>query len=91
MSNGAVMKVQLKGEFTVRKAGKYSGNFLKLSEKVDELTIDLSQVSEVDSAAIQLLFSVKKEFHNRGIPLTFIPTSAMLETAEILGFPDFLH
>ncbi len=50
----------LHGEFTIRHVARLKGEFLSYAEQYKGIALDLSGVSEIDSAGFQLLLLLKK-------------------------------
>lgn len=50
---------KLKGAITIQNSQKVASELLEAVNKHDEITIDLSDVSRVDTAGLQLLLSTK--------------------------------
>ena len=65
MKNG-VCKVRIVGEMTIYDAGEMKPQLLKQLARATELEIDLSGVSEFDSAGLQLLILLKREAARHG-------------------------
>ncbi|MBI5409557.1 MAG: STAS domain-containing protein [Nitrospirae bacterium] len=59
--NNGLYKLAIEGEMTVLTSAELKRHLLYNLENCSKLEIDLSQVSEMDSAGFQLLFLTKRE------------------------------
>lgn len=74
-------------------------NVVKLHEKLkdslaihDEIEINASDVSSIDTATLQLLVSLKKDTHKLQKKVTIIyPSPRFVESAQLLGLLDVLE
>ncbi|MBW8365235.1 MAG: STAS domain-containing protein [Rhizobium sp.] len=74
------------GEMTIYSAAELKPTILAALEQSDEVDIDLSEVSEVDTSGVQLLMLMKREALAAGKGLTLSGHSpAVLEVFELLG------
>lgn len=77
---------ELSGELTVACAGTLRDELLELLEVYPRLRLDLSQVAELDSSAVQLLLWAQREAACRGSTLlleSFAP--AVTEVVQLLN------
>lgn len=82
----AVAHLAIDGEMTIYTALDQKTAFSKCLQNSKELQIDLSGVSEIDSAGLQLLLFVKQEANERDIKLSLIHHSqAVVEVFELLN------
>lgn len=78
----AVLKPE--GELTIYTAADNKSRFLDALSAQDALELDLSQVTELDSAGLQLLLMAKKEAERRNIELSFgQPSQAVIEVLDL--------
>ena len=84
-SNG-VCHAQVTGEMTIYHAAEMKGELLPHLDGCNEMEINLSGVSEIDTAGFQLLLLVKREANRANKLLRFVAHSqATLEVLELLG------
>ena len=79
--------LKLPGELTIQTVSQEIGNIREAAAKVDSaVTIDASQLSSVDTAGVQLLFSLVKELQKKGCDVSWQSVPPVLsDTANILG------
>jgi len=79
--------LSLSGELTIFRAAELKGELLQaLTDAGGALELDLSQVSELDTAGLQLLMLLKKTARQRGCELRLLAHSpAVLEVFELLN------
>lgn len=65
----AVLKPE--GELTIYTAASIKSRFLDALSTQEAIELDLSQVTELDSAGLQLLLMAKREAERRNIELSF--------------------
>lgn len=76
----------IEGEMTIYNALSLKEQLLSALDEERSLEIDLSQVTEIDCAGIQLLILAKKERAHSGKALTLTNhSSAVLDAFELLG------
>jgi anti-sigma B factor antagonist len=63
--------ISISGEMSLYTSKLTQETLLDLLQTEEKINIDLSEVSEIDSAGIQLLISLKKHAHQKKIPLQF--------------------
>lgn len=84
-SNG-VCHAQVTGEMTIYHAAEMKGELLPHLDRCNEMEINLSGVSEIDTAGFQLLLLVKREASRANKLLRFEAHSpATLEVLKLLG------
>ncbi|MCC5815198.1 MAG: STAS domain-containing protein [Leptospira sp.] len=85
--------ISLVGEFTIYSVSELKNDFNKLFQKDRTqltLNLDLSQVTRIDTAAIQLLIALKLEFLRNHFSVNFINHSeAVIEAIELYGLMGF--
>lgn len=82
----AAAHLAIDGEMTIYTALDQKMAFSECLENNKELQIDLSGVSEIDSAGLQLLLFVKREANERHIKLSLIHHSQpVVEVFELLN------
>lgn len=79
-----VTRIDITGELSIFTASALREQFLDALDTASELEIDLSGVSEIDSAGIQLMVAAKKEAMSREKSLRFTGHSpAVYEVLEL--------
>ena len=85
-----IVRFPIEGELTIFTASKLRESMLPLIEKNNEIEIDLSHVTEVDAAAMQLMVSAKLEAILRGKTLRYTghskPVLDMIDLCDLGGF-----
>jgi len=80
------LRVHAAGEMTIYSAAELKPALLEALGQSDEIEIDLSNVSEMDTSGVQLLMLVKREAVAAGKALALSGHSpAVLEVFELLG------
>ena len=83
IKNG-LCKVRIDGEMTIYQAVEMKPKLMKQLERANQLEIDLSGVSEFDSAGLQLLILLKREATQHGKVLRLLAHSlAVLEVFSL--------
>lgn len=82
----ATATLPIEGEFTIYRAAEWHGALVQaLAQAQGALTLDLGQVSEMDSAGVQLLMAAKKTARAAGVALHLVGHSpAVLEVFQTL-------
>jgi anti-anti-sigma factor len=76
--------LRLEGEMTIFTAGEIKGRLLAPLPDCQQITVDLSQVSEMDSAGLQLMILAKREAGALGKEISFVAHSpAVLDVLEL--------
>lgn len=87
--NGECYRIGMKGEMTIYAATEIKENLFSVMAGCAELEINLGQVSEIDSAGLQLLALIKREAADRNKPLHFVAHSQavldMLDLCNLAG------
>jgi len=85
-NNCAVTRIAIEGELSIFKVADLRQRLLDAFSEGDEVEIDLSRVSEVDSAGIQLLVAAKREATMRSKLLRFTGCSpAVLDIIKLFS------
>lgn len=88
-SNG-VCRAHVAGEMTIYHATEMKGELLPCFDNCSELEIDLSEVSEIDTAGFQLLLLAKRAATSTGKSLHLVAHSpAILELLELLDMTSY--
>ncbi|MEB0040798.1 MULTISPECIES: STAS domain-containing protein [unclassified Pseudomonas] len=83
-TNAGIAHWRIEGEMTIYTAAELATQLLPLLTPPSDLEIDLSHVTEMDSAGLQLLMLAKRETVQSGRPLRLIKHSqAVLDTFEL--------
>ncbi len=78
--------VTIDGELTIYTAAELSAQWLPRLGATPQMQVDLSQITEMDGAGLQLLIMVTREASRAGTALTLTGHSkAVLETLQISG------
>ncbi|KFE57001.1 STAS domain-containing protein [Pseudomonas syringae] len=78
--------VNIDGELTIYTASELSAELLPRLGATPQMQIDLSQITEMDGAGLQLLIMVTREASRAGTALTLTGHSkAVLETLQLSG------
>lgn len=82
--------VKVSGEMTIYTAAELKQALTPLLYRQQTLELDLSQVSEMDSAGLQLLLAAKKTMQRGGYPLHLVMHShAVLDALELCQLAAF--
>ena len=88
-NESAVVHVNIKGELSIFTAATLRQELLDALESADEVDVDLSAVSEMDSAGMQLMVAAKREAAARNKTLRFEGHSPvvfdLLELCDLSG------
>lgn len=78
------------GEFTIYTAGEWRERLLTAVTGQAEVSLDLSEVSEIDTAGLQLLIATQREVHAAGGTLHLAgPSAAVREVLSFCHLNDF--
>lgn len=78
-------RMAIEGELTIFQAQALREQFLAALGQGDDIEVDLSQVSEMDSAGVQLMVAAKREATARDKTLRFTGHSPIvLDTLDLL-------
>lgn len=79
-------RIALEGEMTIYTAADMKTRLLTALDESNGLEIDLSAVSELDTAGLQIMVLVKREAGHQGKTLLFIDHSqAVLDVLDVTG------
>lgn len=82
----------ISGEFTIFTAAELKSRLLHavIDAESEEVDIDLSEVSEIDSAGLQLMVMTKREAQARGKHVRFVrhsdPVLDLVDLCDLSGF-----
>ena len=76
--NGDGSQIGIEGELSIYHVAEAKEQLLALVEQAQQLDFDLSRVSEVDSAGLQLLILLKREASERGNEMRIVGHSQPL-------------
>jgi len=82
-TNAGLRKIRIEGEMNIYSAPELKRRLLDQLGSADKMEINLSHVSEMDSAGFQVLCLAKREAVNNGKTLHF--TSHSPAVAEVMG------
>ena len=86
---GGCCRIGMEGEMTIYAAAQIKESLLSAMEDCKEIEMSLAQVSEIDSAGLQLLALAKREAADRNKPLHFVAHSQtvldMLDLCNLAG------
>lgn len=86
---GDARTLQIEGEMTIYRAAELKDVLLASLNKVAELEVDLSSVTELDTAGVQLLLAAKKTAQARQQEMRLVAHSAavleVFETLDLAG------
>ena len=81
---GSLCQAILSGEFTIYAAAEAKARLTALLDLCAEVELDLSAVSEIDTAGVQLLLLIKREAQRLGKTVRFVAHSrATLELIDL--------
>jgi anti-sigma B factor antagonist len=88
----AVPTLAVEGELTIHTAGDRRTELLGLLERGDHVAVDLSGVTELDTAGLQLLLMVRREAAHLGRTLDVVGSSpAVADTLSIVHLDPALR
>ena len=94
----AVTHIDILGDLNIFNAVEQQQRLLEALDAGSEVEVDLSQVSDIDSAGVQLMVAAKREASARNKPLRFVGHSpAVVDVLELcdlaghFGDPVLLH
>lgn len=87
---GGKCNMALSGELTIYNAAEFKVAFMPHLEKCKSLSIDLSEVSEIDTSCFQVLIQAKRELESQGkLVELHAHSSAVMEILNLCGQEDF--
>jgi len=82
-------QVQIAGELTIYSATAIKSDLAALLDGAELLDLALADVSEFDSAGVQVLLWLKREMAERGRPMRISSASpSVLDVLHLLGLAD---
>lgn len=94
----AATRIDMIGNLSIFNAGELRQRLLDAIAAAKEVEVDLSQVSELDSAGLQLMIAAKREAAEQHKPLRFVGHSEavfdILELCDLAGHfgdPVLIH
>ena len=72
-------------EFFIGNVAEVAGKVLSALQGETEMVLDLSLVNRIDTAAIQLLLSARKEADHLGVTLSFTESELVQDAGLALG------
>lgn len=89
-TSGANAVMHIEGELSIYTAAEVKPQLYSALQQNAELELDLSAVSEMDSAGLQLLIAAKREAADRGVTLRLTQHSpAVLEVLDLCNMAPF--
>ena len=89
-THGQTLRVHVDGEMTIYNAELLKAALAEFIETDAPLEVDLSNVSEIDSAGVQLLMLLKKERHGHSRQLTLANhSSPVLDVFELMDLAAY--
>ena len=83
-------RIGIEGELNIFSATALRQRLLDTISSSKEIEVDLSQVSEIDSAGVQLMVAAKREATARSKPLSFTGYSpAVLDLIELYDLSSY--
>jgi anti-sigma B factor antagonist len=80
------------GEVSIYNVAEYAKEIVPILDGLNELVINLINVSEIDSAGVQLLMMLKKECMVRSKKLTLVDHSdVVLDVFELMGLVTYFN
>ncbi len=87
---GAATLLRIEGEMTIYRAAELRQTLLAALAQTEELEVDLSAVTELDGAGVQILIAAKKEaLATRRILRLCAHSPAVLEVFELLDLAGY--
>ncbi len=85
-----MQKLTLEGELTIYSAAETKTQLLAFLDSANELEINLAEVSEIDTAGLQLLILAKQEARRSGKKLHFsLHSPAVIQLLELANLAAF--
>ena len=89
-ANEKVLQLKIEGEMTIFRATELKDAILPLILSIQEIEIDLSRVTDIDAAGLQLMISAKIESWEHNKTLRFTGHSAAVTDAiDLCGLSAF--
>lgn len=88
--NNGIGKLEIEGEMTIYRAHELKQVLISALDKNSSVEINLSKVSEIDSAGVQLLILAKRHAQQHSLSLALIAHSpAVLDVFELFDLSAF--
>ena len=78
-------RIKLPEEFFIGNVSEIAQEMLSALQGDQDVTLDLSQVKRIDSAALQALLSARKEAACLGVTLSFVESDLTRSAGEAMG------
>lgn len=96
--SGEKVSLNIEGDMTIYRAANLSEDIAQALDSGRDVEIDLSRVSEIDGAGLQLMLAAKRESKERGSSLSFVGHSPVVrevldlcDLGEYFGDPVVIH
>jgi anti-anti-sigma factor len=90
--NENLINISISNEMNIYSVGELKKLLDEVIHDKRDMEINLANVSEIDSAGIQLLMLTKKERDNNNLPLSLVQHSnTVLNTFEFLGLVSYFN
>lgn len=90
MSDSGTVRFCPEGELTIYTAEQQKLQLMQAIEAQNAIVVDLSQVTELDTAGLQLLILAKLESHRRQVPFSMTGhTQAVLTVLDLCNMASF--
>ncbi|MCE9596974.1 MAG: STAS domain-containing protein [Spirochaetia bacterium] len=76
--------IVIDSELTIQNAGRMRADLASL-KLAKPLVIDLTEVTEIDSAGLQLIFALEKDLKDKNLSLQVLPSQSARSVADICG------
>jgi len=88
--NGAPLLVSIEGEMTIYRAAELKRTLLTPIVEAAVVEFDLSRVTELDSAGVQLLMLAKRTAQSRHSQMRLVaPSPAVLDVLDLLNLASY--
>lgn len=84
MTHSVTTRLSIEEEMTIYQASAQKKQLLSALQNAERLELDLSAVSNIDSAGLQLLILLKREVQTHGKQLAIVAHSAVVQ--QVLDF-----
>jgi len=78
--------IQIQDELTIQRAGRLKAE-LGSAHFTKPVTLDLTEITEMDSAGLQLVLSLEAELRSRNLKLTVLPSNTSKSISAICEIP----
>ncbi len=91
-ATSAVRRLTLQGDLTIHHAAHLKSTLLEALSSAALIEVDVSQVTEIDTAGLQLLLAAKRHASRQARRLKLIePSPAVLEMIELFALDALLR